>query len=220
MIYFLRYILTIPLIPASYALFIIFLRITFFSIEFSIYLGAGFFCAGVYLVIKRRIGRVYVFLHELNHLIWSVMSGIKVRKFSVSREGGQLEVEKMNVIAALAPYFFPIPLAGFALMHAFAQTAYSANLHFFALQYVIAGFVFGWHVITTCTVIFKGQQEIRQVGLIYSLIVIFTMFFFFSGLCFSIISPKFCLADFFRLSYKETIAVYSIIFKLIFNTIL
>jgi len=219
MIFFLRYILTFLLIPVSCAFVSAFFKITFFCAEYSAYLCAGFAVAGVYLLIKQRIGRIYIFLHEFNHLLWSVLSGVKVKKFSISRTGGEIEVEKRNVIAALAPYFFPIPLAAFTIIHVFAGKIYAPEKYFFAAQYIIAGFIFGWHAITTTAVITKGQIEIRQIGLFYSMFVIVTLLFFFCGLCFAVISPKFYLADFFQLSYKETIRIYCAIYNSIFKLI-
>src|SRR6185436_2345571 len=51
---------------------------------------------------------IYVFGHELTHVLWVWLMGGRVSKFRVSGEGGHIVTNRTNFLIALAPYFFPL----------------------------------------------------------------------------------------------------------------
>ena len=51
---------------------------------------------------------IYVYGHELTHVLWTWAMGGRVKKFKASSTGGQVVVTKTNFLIALAPYFFPL----------------------------------------------------------------------------------------------------------------
>ena len=61
----------------------------------------------IYLLLPKPM-RVYVFGHELTHVLWTWLHGGRVKKFKVSAKGGHVVVTKSNFAIALAPYFFPL----------------------------------------------------------------------------------------------------------------
>jgi hypothetical protein len=61
----------------------------------------------IYLLLPKPMW-VYVFGHELTHVLWTWLLGGKVKKFKASATGGHVVVNKSNFVIALAPYFFPI----------------------------------------------------------------------------------------------------------------
>ena len=50
---------------------------------------------------------LYVFGHELTHVIWVWLMGGRVSQFRISRTGGYIVTDTTNFWIALAPYFFP-----------------------------------------------------------------------------------------------------------------
>ena len=50
---------------------------------------------------------VYVFGHELTHVLWTWLFGGRVTKFKATPKGGHVVVTKSNFLISLAPYFFP-----------------------------------------------------------------------------------------------------------------
>ena len=161
----------------------------------------------MFVIKKGYIGRVYVLLHELNHAMWSALTGNQVHTFYVSRNGGHVEAENHSIVAALAPYFFSIPLALLVSLHCVIWIINWMQPWIRYTEYVIAGFIIGWHVITTVQVVAQEQSELKHEGLFFSFSAIYAFFFFWNGLLLSIISAHFYVADFIRLGYKETILV-------------
>ena len=51
---------------------------------------------------------IYVFGHELTHVLWVWLMGGRVSKFRVSSDGGHIVTNRTNFLIALAPYFFPL----------------------------------------------------------------------------------------------------------------
>lgn len=52
--------------------------------------------------------QTYVFGHEFTHAITGIISGAKIKKFKVSKNGGSVSLTKDNVFITLSPYFIPL----------------------------------------------------------------------------------------------------------------
>src|SRR3954471_11618994 len=64
----------------------------------------------IFLLLPKPM-RVYVFGHELTHVLWTWLFGGQVKKFKTGPTGGHVVVTKNNFVIALAPYFFPLYVA-------------------------------------------------------------------------------------------------------------
>src|SRR2546423_1792991 len=105
--------------------------------------GAGSWLAIFFLLPKPM--RLYVFGHELTHVLWTWAFGGRVKKFKVHPEGGHVVVTKNNFIIALAPYFFPLYVVlivcGFALGHlVWGWTGFLVWLH------LLVGAAYAFHL--------------------------------------------------------------------------
>jgi hypothetical protein len=60
--------------------------------------------AGIYLLLPKPMW-IYVFGHELTHVLWVWLFGGSVKKFKVTSNGGHVIVDKTNFIIALSPVF-------------------------------------------------------------------------------------------------------------------
>jgi hypothetical protein len=84
---------------------------------------AGAACWGVVFLLLPKPMWIYVFGHELTHVLWTWIFGGRVKKMKVSSAGGQVVISKSNFVIALAPYFFPLytvlVIAAFAAGHCF-----------------------------------------------------------------------------------------------------
>jgi len=214
----LRFIISLIILPVCWA----FLKISFTVIcEFSVftaYMLVGTVIAVFSVISKGYIGRFDIFLHELNHVLWSSIAGIEVKGFSTGSDGGHVEVEKLNIFAALAPYFFPIPLALLAGGHILIGLAGLNNKYYLLTEYFLTGFFYTRHIITTFQILIPGQPDTRPSGLILSSSLIATLFFFWSSFFIIIVTPNFYLADFLALSYKEISSGYFFYYKLFLNS--
>ena len=216
--FLIRFFISLTILPLCWA----FGKISFVIISalptFAICLLSGIIIAIFTVISKGYIGRLDIFLHELNHVLWSSIAGIEVKGFSSNSRGGHVEVERMNLFAALAPYFFPIPLCLLSILHILLHLTGLNIKYYLFVEYFVAGFFYARHIIITFQILRLGQSDTRSTGLMLSSCVICTLFCFWSSLFIIIIAPNFYLADFLRLSYKEISSGYFFCYKLFLNS--
>ena len=115
---------------------------------------------------------VYVFGHELTHVLWTWLFGGRVKKFKATPKGGHVVVTKNNFLISLAPYFFPVyaalVVAGFVIGHLIWN--WSAYLVWFHL---LLGAAYAFHVTLTWHILRTEQSDITQHGYLFSAVIIF-----------------------------------------------
>ena len=119
-----KFIIAILLLPfcagAAKALWLV-LRASYGADTVWVPLLAGAVCWIVIYALLPKPMWVYVFGHELTHVIWTWLFGGRVKKVKVTSEGGHVITSKTNFLIALAPYFFPLyaalVVAVFAIGH-------------------------------------------------------------------------------------------------------
>jgi hypothetical protein len=117
---------------------------------------------------------IYVFGHELTHVLWVWLMGGRVSRFRVGPDGGHVVTTKANFWIALAPYFFPI--------YSILTIAIYGSLSFFLnmqpygrLLYAVIGVTWAFHFTFTCWMIPKNQTDLTDQGTFFSLVVIYLM---------------------------------------------
>ena len=115
---------------------------------------------------------LYVFGHELTHVVWTWLFGGSVKKFKATSGGGQVVITKQNFLIALAPYFFPLyavlVVAGFALGHViWGWARYHVWFH------LLLGAAYAFHVTLTAHILKTRQSDITQQGYLFSAVIIF-----------------------------------------------
>jgi hypothetical protein len=135
-------------------------------------LAAGAACwVVIYLLLPKPMW-LYVFGHELTHVLWVWLFGGTVRKFKASSDGGHVIVDKTNFLIALSPYFFPLyvvlVVAGFAL----GQWIWGWKdlLPWFHL---LVGAAYAFHVTLTGQALQTRQTDITSQGYVFAAVVIF-----------------------------------------------
>ncbi len=115
---------------------------------------------------------VYVFGHELTHVLWTWLFGGRVKKFKATPKGGHVVVTKNNFLISLAPYFFPVyaalVVAGFVIGHLIWN--WSSYLVWFHL---LLGAAYAFHVTLTWRILRTEQSDITQHGYLFSAAIIF-----------------------------------------------
>ena len=136
---------------------------------FSNFHATGWFCGGFAAYAAAHFafggaGRVYVFAHELAHAAAGILSGCKVRGFSVGAREGQVVMEGSNAFTALAPYCAPV----YAVLCALAY--YTASLKWDMTAYSgwffgATGFFLSFHLLNTFEILWGTKQsDLRQAG--------------------------------------------------------
>jgi uncharacterized membrane protein YhhN len=114
----------------------------------------------------RKPERMYLWGHELSHLVVAKLFFRKVHSFHItSRDGGKVVIDRTNVMIDLAPYGFPLYSLGAA-----AAAVVLKNLSPWVpdLYLGMASFLFTMHVLFTAEGFFKGQPDVKRSGRIFS----------------------------------------------------
>lgn len=115
---------------------------------------------------------VYVFGHELTHVLWTWLLGGRVKKFKASAEGGHVVVTKSNFAIALAPYFFP--LYAVLVVSVFVTGRLVWSWQPYAVWFhLLLGAAYAFHLTLTWHILKSSQSDITDQGYLFSGVVIF-----------------------------------------------
>jgi hypothetical protein len=159
-----------------------------------------FFSLGAVLWLIAFIGLprpviVYVFGHEVTHVLWVWMMGGRVSKFRVSGDGGHIVTNRTNFLIALAPYFFPLYSLLAILVYGIASLFVNVA-PYGQLLYAILGITWAFHLTFTCWMIPKNQTDLSDHGTFFSLVFIYLMNLLLLSVLLVIASPQITFASF------------------------
>lgn len=134
--------------------------------------GLGLWSA--YFLLFRQPTRVYVFGHELTHALFVILFFGKVGGFKVNEDSGYILSNKTNVWISLSPYFVPIytlfSLSLLALINWAVPIPWIDRILFFS-----TGITWGFHLTFTLLMIQRGQSDLEENGLFFSLVLIYLL---------------------------------------------
>jgi hypothetical protein len=133
---------------------------------------AGASCWLVIYVLLPRPMLLYVFGHELTHVVWTWIFGGRVKKFDASASGGHVIITKSNFLIALAPYFFPLYAVLVVIFFVIGNLIWNWQ-HYLAWLDLLLGAAYAFHVTLTCHILQTRQTDITQQGYLFSAVVIF-----------------------------------------------
>jgi hypothetical protein len=138
---------------------------------------------------------IYVFGHELTHVLWVWLMGGRVSKFRVSSDGGHIVTNRTNFLIALAPYFFPLysvlAIAVYGIARLFFNVAPYGQL-----LYATLGVTWAFHLTFTCWMIPKNQTDLSDHGTFFSLVFIYMMNLLLLSVLLVIASPQITFVSF------------------------
>jgi hypothetical protein len=170
-----KFIIAILLLPvcagAAKALWLV-LRASYGADTVWMPLLAGAVCWIVIYALLPKPMWVYVFGHELTHIIWTWLFGGRVKKLKVTSDGGHVLTSKTNFLIALAPYFFPLYAALVVAVFAIGDLVlgWKDDLIWFHLAF---GAAYAFHVTLTWHVLKTRQSDITSHGWLFSAVIIF-----------------------------------------------
>ena len=113
---------------------------------------------------------IYVFGHELTHVLWTWLFGGQVKQMKVTSKGGHVIISKTNFVIALAPYFFPLYVVLVVGMFALGHFIWGWHLVWFHL---CVGAAYAFHLTLTFHVLQTRQTDITSQGYLFSAVTIF-----------------------------------------------
>ena len=125
----------------------------------------------IYLLLPKPMW-IYVFGHELTHVLWVWLFGGRVKKFKASAAGGHVIVDKTNFFITLAPYFFPLYAGLVVVLFAVGQLIWNWQ-SYLVWFHLLVGAAYAFHVTLTVHVLQTRQSDITSQGYLFSAVVIF-----------------------------------------------
>ena len=125
----------------------------------------------VYLLLPKPMW-IYVFGHELTHVLWVWLFGGSVKKFKATSEGGHVIVDKTNFLIALSPYFFPLYVVVIVVVFLAGHQLWNWR-NFFVWFHLLIGAAYAFHVTLNAHVLRTHQSDITSQGYLFSAVVIF-----------------------------------------------
>ena len=135
------------------------------------FLGGAACWVVVFLLLPKPM-LVYVFGHELTHVLWTWMFGGRVKRFKASAKGGHVVVSRTNFLIVLAPYFFPLYAVLVVLIFAAGHLAFGWSRHFLWFH-LLLGAAYAFHVTLTGHILRTQQSDITSQGWLFSAVIIF-----------------------------------------------
>lgn len=165
-------VLLLPLCVGAIHALIKVLRVAGGAETFWVAFIGGAACWLVVFLLLPKPMLIYVFGHELTHVLWTWLFGGSVRKFKASANGGHVVISKSNFLIVLAPYFFPLyvvcVVAFFAVGHLlFGWTRYMPVFH------LLVGAAYAFHLTLTWHILQTQQSDITSQGYLFSGVIIF-----------------------------------------------
>lgn len=168
------------------------------------WLGFGLYFL-VFLLL-RRPPVLYIFGHELAHAVTGLFFGASLKKFRVTKNGGQVHLDKKNLFITLSPYFLPVytilVLVIFKIGCHFRPQIFSryGNVFLFLL-----GLTLSFHFFYTVMLIFSRQSDWNYAGHFFSAVFVGLANIFVIMLLMKILFPRIVpLRKFCQESVKET----------------
>ncbi len=134
--------------------------------------GGGAACWMVIYLLLPKPMWVYVFGHELTHVLWVWLFGGSVKKFKATAKGGHVIVDKTNFLIALSPYFFPLYVVIVVAVFVSGHLLWNWT-GFFIWFHLCVGAAYAFHVSLTAHVLKTQQSDITSQGYLFSAVVIF-----------------------------------------------
>ena len=124
--------------------------------------------------------RIYIFFHELSHVIAAIFFSAKIFAFHIGSDEGYIQSNKSNLVIRLAPYLFPI-LSWIILFIHFAILIYAKYYFNYNGTILFTFFLIGFFFSTTCyfhaKLILQETSDIDREKLMLSFLIIFNAFF-------------------------------------------
>jgi hypothetical protein len=114
---------------------------------------------------------VYVFGHELTHVMAAWIFESRVQRFRVSSRGGHVLLSDVNFIIALAPYFVPLYALCIALCYGVLLWFFDAPPLRLAFL-LLLGAAYAFHITLTGHALQTEQTDITSQGWLFSIVVI------------------------------------------------
>lgn len=172
-----------------------------------LFAGGGFLFFLILFLFFGPPVKSYILEHELSHIIFALLSGVKVKQVVIRKNEGYVRTEKVNLVIALAPYSLPLyTLVSFVLYRTIALFYRSAVIS--SIFYSIMGLTLSFHLIATIHYLQLDQPDLKRYGYFPSLILIFTWSMGVISLVLALLFERVQVLEYFRAAVTHGIEFY------------
>jgi len=166
----------------------------------------------------------YILEHEISHIIFALMSGVRIKKVSLKRSNAYVKTERVNMLIALAPYSLPLYTLLLLLVYRVAARLAAARLiearfvenpFVTAAMYFLFGATLSFHMVATMHYVQLDQPDMRRYGYFSSLILVFTWSLVVLAVIFSLMFDRIDLIHYFRTSMEDALDVYGTLLAIV-----
>ncbi len=147
------------------------------------------FCITLIIWREPRPLRLYIWGHELMHVLMARLFGGRISEFQVTREGGYITTDRYNFLIALAPYLWPfysVPVLAVWSVSIWMHESWHYREWFLGLL----GFTWMFHLSFTLWMLPKGQTDFHGPGKLFSLVLIYLANVFLLGAALVVLAPE------------------------------
>ncbi|MDB6075988.1 MAG: hypothetical protein JWO89_3628 [Verrucomicrobiaceae bacterium] len=143
-------------------------------------LGAGVWLA-LFAWLRPRFAIVYVFAHEMTHIISALCCGAVIYDWHVGKDGGWVDTNKSNTLISLSPYVVPfytvIVLLVFGIAGLFTDFSQFHSIHLGSVEipvnaskimHYLVGLTWAFHLSFTIAVMRDEQGDLVRNGQFFS----------------------------------------------------
>jgi hypothetical protein len=149
----------------------------------------GVFCYVTFQVIFHKPIRTYILGHELSHAVVGILSGAKIKKFSVKKKSGSVVLTKNSIWIGLAPYLFPIYTLIITIIYIFLNHFMDTGKFYECFIFII-GFSIAFHITLTVHTLLAKQSDLKVYGIFPSYVLILALNTIVFTLLIALIFPK------------------------------
>jgi hypothetical protein len=147
------------------------------------------FAVSLWIWREPRPLRVYVWGHELMHVLTARLFGGTIKDYEISREGGYIVTDRYNFLIALAPYLWPF--AAVPVLAAWGVVGWMPEALYYREWFLASlGFTWMFHLSFTAWMIPIGQTDFAGPGRVFSLGLIYLFNVVLLSACLVVLAPE------------------------------
>ena len=142
-----------------------------FQVAVGLLAGAALYCVihfGGY-----KFERLYVWGHEVTHAVAAMLCGFRVHSMTVNKDSGNVKMDQVNAVVALAPYVIPLYALLTGLLYVGLDFVTDIKPYRPAFVFVV-GFFMAFHFVQTFQTLWETEQPDLKAagGRVFSAVVI------------------------------------------------
>ena len=178
-----------------------------------IYSLLGFVFFTIFYFIIGQPVRSYIIAHELSHIIFAFLTGIKVSRVSFKTDNSFVKTKGSNILISLGPYILPLYSIITILIYKVILIFVNYSMLLALIFYFISGAGYSFHILSTVHYLKYDQPDMKRYGYFFSLTFVIVWVIIISAFLFSLMFSKVKLILYLLKVLKETRNIYKLFFK-------